>query len=230
MFLCNPMLAEQTTKKEKRTRGKKKKKRKALSLPPHIHSRLYQTGGYSWLFINGSQGEMFADKTNTFFSFFFFFKQTPWRPLEGAGDVRASRSCRSLPPPVSAAPAAPQAQPPPADHPGVWTPQAASSEPELPLGAQRGLTLHLAVGRGEEGDVQGAPGRSRHKMAHWSLWEPVARSPRHLVFFFFFWLFSGICCLFWEGGRKENKVRHKQPAGWLRCCHPEPWAASRKAP
>lgn len=73
MFLCNPMLAEQTTKKEKRTRGKKKKKRKALSLPPHIHSRLYQTGGYSWLFINGSQGEMFADKTNTFFSFFFFF-------------------------------------------------------------------------------------------------------------------------------------------------------------
>ena len=38
-----------------------------------------------------------------------------------------------------------------------------------------------------------------HNITHCSLWVPVARSPRHLVFFFFFWLFSGICCLLREG-------------------------------
>lgn len=59
--------------------------------------------------------------------------------------------------------------------------------------------------RGEEGGVQGTPRRSRHKITHWSLWEPVALSPRHLVFFFFFWLFSGICCLFWETERKISR-------------------------
>lgn len=59
--------------------------------------------------------------------------------------------------------------------------------------------------RGEEGGIQGTPRVSRHKITHWSLWEPVALSPRHLVFFFFFWLFSGICCLFWETEKKAGR-------------------------
>lgn len=44
MFLCNPTPAEQTTKKKIEKRTRKKKKRKALSLLPHIHTRLYQMG------------------------------------------------------------------------------------------------------------------------------------------------------------------------------------------
>lgn len=81
------------------------------------------------------------------------------------------------------------------------------------LGGQQGrasvVLLRLAwVGggsRGEKGGIQGTPRQSRHKITHWSLWEPVALSPRHLVFFFFFWLFSGICCLFWETERKMSR-------------------------
>lgn len=94
--------------------------------------------------------------------------------------------------------AGPDAQPPSG---GSGPRRAPSSEPEPLWGARGGggLLLLLAwVGggsRGEEGGIQGTPRRSRHKITHWSLWEPVALSPRHLVFFFFFWLFSGICCL-----------------------------------
>ena len=48
-----------------------------------------------------------------------------------------------------------------------------------------------------------------HNITHCSLWVPVARSPRHLVFFFFFWLFSGICCLLRE--RRTEKPCYKGP-------------------
>lgn len=104
----------------------------------------------------------------------------------------------------------PDAQPPSV---GVQTPSSCLLRAPAAVGSlegQRGcagLTLLLLAwvgggSKGEEGSVQGTPRQSHHKITHWSLWEPVALSPRHLVFFFFFWLFSGICCLF---GRQSGR-------------------------
>lgn len=61
-------------------------------------------------------------------------------------------------------------------------------------GSQRGEAEEGS--RGPAGSRSRCPGpQASHSITHCSLWVPAARSPRHLVFFFFFWLFSGICCL-----------------------------------
>lgn len=88
--------------------------------------------------------------------------------------------------------------------------------PRGPVGISIGLQLltRAAAGSGgKEGGIQGTPRVSCHKITHWSLWEPVALSPRHLVFFFFFWLFSGICCLFWETEKKAGRWDIR--LGWI---------------
>lgn len=43
-----------------------------------------------------------------------------------------------------------------------------------------------------------------HNMAQWNLWEPAERSALHFIFFFFFWLRSGTCCL-WVGSKKKHR-------------------------
>lgn len=128
----------------------------------------------------------------------------------------------------------PDAQPPSV---GVQTPSSRLLRAPAAVGSlegQRGcagLTLLLLAwvgggSKGEEGGVQGTPRQSHHKITHWSLWEPVALSPRHLVFFFFFWLFSGICCLFGrQSGRQAGDTQ-----GLGGCQHPEPQTATRTAP
>lgn len=69
MFLCNPTLAEQMTKKKKKEDKEKKKKEKPFPFS-HTYTHDCTKWVYSWLLIKGSQGEMFADKTNTFVFFF----------------------------------------------------------------------------------------------------------------------------------------------------------------
>lgn len=151
---------------------------------------------------------MFADKTNTFFfltsSFFFFLINIMEAPGRCWGCLRVEVLLIPSASHSHSSHAGPDVQ---LLSGGVQALRAASSslsrrrEPEGatgPCGHQHRAVLLAWAGRGsrrEEGGVQGTPRVSRHKITHWSLWEPVALSPRHLVFFFFFWLFSGICCL-----------------------------------
>lgn len=171
---------------------------------------------------------MFADKTNTFFltSAFLFvclfvFINIMEAPGRCWGCLRVEVLLIPSASHLHSSHAGPDVQP----LSGVRILWAACSESEPPWGA-RGATgpcghQHRAVApclgwwgvRREEGGIQGTPRVSRHKITHWSLWEPVALSPRHLVFFFFFWLFSGICCLFWETEKKAGRWGIR--LGWI---------------
>lgn len=221
------------SKQQKGRRGQKKIKRKKnpFPSPTHTQTTVPNRGAIQGCSETGHKEKCLQIKPTPFFFFlnfclgvfFFFFPNKhhggPWKVL---GIFESWGPADPFCPPLAQLPCWPRcAAPLWGSGPSEPPPPSLSrrGEPQGPRG-RVGISTELWLlawagsgSRGEEGGVQGTPRVSHHKITHWSLWEPVALSPRHLVFFFFFWLFSGICCLFWETKKKAGRWDIR--LGWI---------------